>query len=187
MVCWQNLEKGVPFQYLTLVLVLQNMAYVNKALKWGVRITWWLRPLNNQFNSTWRRRINICTITICSHEFETKRLFPSRDEARADWEVSEEFRGPARLRCHRSQSPGSDKLDRDRGEGELGPKLLPIFHQNGHPNIPNIGHKSSECLKLLNSKGAVLSLCDIINQFNSFDDVMRLLDVCLLLVTSNVW
>ena len=105
------------------------------------------RPFNNPYNNTWRKRIKILHSNLV-----IEHLFPSRDETLADWEVSEEFRGP-RL--------GSDVTGvrvpaptNWTGEGgrETGPQQLPIFHQNGRPNIPNIGHKSGECLKLLNSQ-----------------------------------
>ena len=81
--------------------------------------------------------------------------------------------------------PAPTNWTKTGGGRELGPELLPIFHQNGRPNIPNIGHKSGECLKLLNSQRACISFersYAIINQFNIYCcyDVMRLLDVCLL-------
>ena len=81
----------------------------------------WLRqarPFNNPYNNTWRQRTQMHFHSMNWRPSEG--LFPSRDETRADWEVSEEFRGPARLRCHRSQSPGSDKLDKDRRRERTG-------------------------------------------------------------------
>ena len=113
-VCWQNLKKGVLFQYLTLTIKrgLCKQSPLMRCYSIIPMTQTSYRPFNNPYNNTWRQRSQMHFHSMNWRPSEG--LFPSRDETRADWEVSEEFRGPARLRCHRSQSPGSDKLDKDR-------------------------------------------------------------------------
>ena len=176
-VCWQNLKKGVLIQYLTLTIKrglckqsLLMRCYSNDSDKPDHSTTRTIILEDNAHKCTFTRWIGD-RARVCSR-LEMRLGLTEKCRRSSEARLGSDVTGV--------RVPAPTNWTKTGGGRELGPELLPIFHQNGRPNIPNIGHKSGECLKLLNSlKEPSIS---IINQFNIYCcyDVMRLLDVCLL-------